>query len=304
MPNNNQIQIFNNPEFGRVRVVEIDGEPWMVAKDVSQALGYGRSNDMVKHLDEDDYRKIKCGDLPHLKSAGNNDVTIISESGLHYAVIRSRLPEAKIYRRWVTSEVLPSIRKTGSYSVKSFDPDNIEDVLRVALESRIQLRESEQRRMESEQLRMESEQQVTDLSYELADIYAWQKDAKPKIDYYNDTIDEDGAIDMQDCAAALKLHIGGGKYMGRNALYKYLVKRGLLLKKDNGNATYYIPKKPFWSDTKLFRPVQRFRLGRGSQTGMQLPYCMTLVTEKGKYYIRKMWYLENPEFGDYEDENW
>ncbi len=107
----NDIQVFNNPEFGEIRTVEINNEPWLVGKDVAEALGYTDTfGAMKKHVDQDD--KLVC----QIDSAGQKrDATVINESGLYSLVLSSKLPTAKKFKRWVTSEVLPSIRKHGAY---------------------------------------------------------------------------------------------------------------------------------------------------------------------------------------------
>lgn len=106
------LTVFENPEFGTIRTFELDGEPWLVGKDVATALGYSNPRDaLAKHVDPEDKGVAKC-DTP----SGEQDMTIINESGLYSLVLSSKLPTAKNFRRWVTSEVLPSIRKTGSYT--------------------------------------------------------------------------------------------------------------------------------------------------------------------------------------------
>lgn len=111
--NMNEIQLFSNDDFGQIRTVTIDGEPWMVGKDVAVALGYSNPRDaLLKHIDEEDKGVAKC-DTP----GGAQELTIINESGLYSLVLSSKLPGAKRFRRWVTSEVLPSIRRTGGYSI-------------------------------------------------------------------------------------------------------------------------------------------------------------------------------------------
>lgn len=106
------VQIFNNPEFGDVRVVMQDGEPWFVGKDVAKILGYAKPlNAIATHVDEDDSLKQGLTD-----SLGRIQETIlINESGLYSLILSSKLPSAKKFKRWVTSEVLPTIRKTGGY---------------------------------------------------------------------------------------------------------------------------------------------------------------------------------------------
>lgn len=99
-----------------VRTVLIDGEPWFVAMDVARILGYADTEKMTRRLDGDEMQKVKppvLGDLVNWR--GGNDMTIISESGIYNAIMGSSKPEAKSFKRWVTSEVLPSIRKTGQY---------------------------------------------------------------------------------------------------------------------------------------------------------------------------------------------
>lgn len=111
------LKIWVNTEFGELRVVDMNGEPWMVGKDVAQALGYANTKDaLASHVDEEDKCIIQKSenatfDIP------NRGLTIINESGLYSLVLSSKLPGAKRFRRWVTNEVLPSIRKTGSYAV-------------------------------------------------------------------------------------------------------------------------------------------------------------------------------------------
>ena len=106
------VQIFNNPEFGDVRVVMQNGEPWFVGKDVADKLGYAKPlNAIATHVDEDDSLKQGLTD-----SLGRMQETIlINESGLYSLILSSKLPSAKKFKRWVTSEVLPTIRKTGGY---------------------------------------------------------------------------------------------------------------------------------------------------------------------------------------------
>lgn len=109
----NELQIFQNPEFGDVRTISIDGEPWLVGKDVADNLGYQNgSRDINRHVDEEDRRKDMISDGTQLK-----ETILINESGLYSLVLSSKLPTAKKFKRWVTSEVLPTIRKTGGYHI-------------------------------------------------------------------------------------------------------------------------------------------------------------------------------------------
>lgn len=111
----NEMIIFENPEFGAIRAVEINGEPWMVGKDIATALGYSNPRKALDdHVDLED--KMQGDGVTIRDSIGREQhPTIINESGLYCLVLSSKLPGAKKFRRWVTSEVLPSIRKHGGY---------------------------------------------------------------------------------------------------------------------------------------------------------------------------------------------
>ena len=105
------LQIFENAEFGKIRTVVLDGEPWFVGKDVAAALGYKDTSDALKkHVDEEDKLTRRFADSGQIR-----EMYVINESGVYSLVFSSKLPTAKAFKRWVTSEVLPSIRRTGSY---------------------------------------------------------------------------------------------------------------------------------------------------------------------------------------------
>lgn len=117
----NEIQIFNNAEFGSVRTVDVDGVIHFVGKDVADILGYGNSRDaLTKHVDEDDKADVAIHD-----GRQNRNMTVINESGLYSLVLSSKLPNAKKFKRWVTSEILPSIRQHGAYMT----PETLEKAL-------------------------------------------------------------------------------------------------------------------------------------------------------------------------------
>lgn len=109
----NELQIFKNEEFGQIRTVEIGGEPWFVGRDIALTLGYTNVADAIgKHVDEEDKGVAKCDTLGGIQS-----ITVINESGLYSLILGSRIPGAKKFKRWVTSDVLPQIRKTGGYQM-------------------------------------------------------------------------------------------------------------------------------------------------------------------------------------------
>lgn len=107
----NDLQIFSNPEFGQVRTVELDGQPWLVGADVATALGYKNPRKaLADHIDPED-KGVTKRDTP----GGEQDILIINESGLYSLILSSKLPKAKAFKRWVTSEVLPALRRNGVY---------------------------------------------------------------------------------------------------------------------------------------------------------------------------------------------
>lgn len=108
----NELKIFNSVEFGEIRTVTIDGEPWFAGIDVATALGYSNTRAALsRHVDSDDKNTVAIPD----GNKGNPNQTVINESGLYALIFGSKLESAKRFKHWVTSEVLPSIRKTGSY---------------------------------------------------------------------------------------------------------------------------------------------------------------------------------------------
>lgn len=120
----NELTLFSNAEFGTIRSLTIEGEPWFVGKDVASALGYGNGkspvNAVSNHVDEEDK-----GVTEMMTPGGIQKITIINESGLYSLIFGSKLESARRFKRWVTSEVLPTIRKTGSYGMKN-DYDKME----------------------------------------------------------------------------------------------------------------------------------------------------------------------------------
>ena len=157
------IQMFNNPEFGSVRTLQINNEPWFVGKDIAEVLGYAKPlNAIATHVDKDDSLKRGLAD-----NLGRNQETIlINESGLYSLILSSKLPRAKEFKRWVTSEVLPSIRSHGVYAVEEVlkDPDLLINALQ-------ELKAERAKRTELERTTAIQQQQIAEL--------------KPKATYYD-----------------------------------------------------------------------------------------------------------------------
>lgn len=119
----NELTLFNNPEFGTVRAVEIDGSAWLVGKEIAEKLEYINATKAIQvHVDEEDKKKLDFKGFSHFVSGlwGENDFSdkiLINESGLYSLVLSSKMPKAKKFRRWVTQEVIPSIMRTGTYTM-------------------------------------------------------------------------------------------------------------------------------------------------------------------------------------------
>ena len=149
---NKQLQIFKNEEFGKIRVIEIDNEPWFVAIDICNALDLSNPTVAVQRLDEDERAKFNLG---------RQGVTnIVNEYGLYNLILASRKPEVKKFKRWVTHEVLPSIRKHGAYMT----PEKIEEVLMnpdTIIQLATALKEEQQRRLQAERQIEEQKPLVT-----------------------------------------------------------------------------------------------------------------------------------------------
>ena len=167
----NELQFFNNPEFGLIRALEKDSDIWFVGKDVAEVLGYSNTRDaLAKHVDNEDKADVAIHD-----GRQNRSMTIINESGLYSLVLSSKLPNAKKFKRWVTSEVLPSIRKHGIYATTQTietmlaDPDNAIRMLTALKEERAK--------------RIEQEKQIASLTAENQMQAQQIAEFKPKVEY-------------------------------------------------------------------------------------------------------------------------
>lgn len=136
----NELQIFNNEEFGQIRTVTIDNEPWFVGKDVAEALGYERTADAIRqHVEEED-KLTRC----FADSGQNRQMFIINESGLYALIFGSKLDSAKRFKHWVTSEVLPAIRRTGGYQRPMTLPEQIQILAQGHIETEKRINKVEQ----------------------------------------------------------------------------------------------------------------------------------------------------------------
>ena len=172
-----ELQVFSNAEFGSVRSLMVNGEPYFVGRDVAKILGYANPNDaLAKRVDEEDKGVAKCDTL-----GGIQELTVINESGLYSLILSSRLPSAKRFKRWVTSEVLPAIRKHGVFVLD--DIVNNTDALIEALQA-----------FKAERLkRMALEQETAVQKQQLAEM-------RPKASYYDVVLNSPSLLAVSEFA--------------------------------------------------------------------------------------------------------
>ena len=195
----NELQVFNNDEFGSIRTVTIENEPWFVGKDVAEVLGYTNpSKALSDHVDTEDKLNNET-----LLSLGQRGGWLINESGLYSLIMSSKLPSAKKFKRWVTSEVLPAIRKTGSY--------NLPDFSNPAEAARAWAKEYEEKQ--------KALAQVTEM--------------KPKAEFYDDVTGSTDTIDIGSVAKVLNI-----PNMGRNKLFSFLRETKILNKRNEPYQEY------------------------------------------------------------------
>lgn len=245
----NDIQVFNNPEFGEIRTVEINNEPWLVGKDVAEALGYTDTfGAMKKHVDQDD--KLVC----QIDSAGQKrDATVINESGLYSLVLSSKLPTAKKFKRWVTSEVLPSIRKHGAYMT----PETLEKMV-LTPDFGIRL---------LTELKAEQDKRKA--------LEATVEEQKPHVLFSNAVSASKTTILIGALAKLLKQN---GINIGQNRLFEWLRQNGFLVKRgDNRN----MPTQRAM-EMGLFEVKERCCL---NPNGCNVITKTTVVTGKGQCYF-------------------
>lgn len=200
------LQIFKNPEFGEIRTIKRDGEPWFVGKDVAAALGYTDPNKaIVMHVDEEDKLNDKTA-----SSLGQRGGWLINESGLYSLVLSSKLPTAKQFKRWITSEVIPSIRKHGAYMT----PDKLEEVL-LKPDTLIQL---------AQNLKAEQEKRRA--------LEAKVETDKPKVLFADSVEAAKTSILIGELAKLLKQN---GINIGQNRLFEWLRNNGYLIKRQGSD---------------------------------------------------------------------
>lgn len=199
----NNLQIFDSPDFGQIRTIQQNGEPWFVGKDVADILGYQNgSRDVNRHVDEDDRQNYQNGTFE-----SNRGLTIINESGLYSLILSSKMPKAKEFKRWVTSEVIPAIRKNGGYIAGSENMTDAEIMAKAVLVAQSTIRQRDQRIKELE-----------------SDVAA----AKPKVLFADAVSASDSTILIGDLAKLIKQN---GHPIGQKRLFNWMREQGYLIKR-------------------------------------------------------------------------
>lgn len=212
----NGIQVFQHITFGDIRTITIDGEPWFVAIDVCKALGLEPT--ATRRLDDDEKNTLRLTQ----GTSGNPNLTIISEAGLYTLVLSSRKPEARVFKRWITHDVIPAIRKHGMYATPAVieqaltDPDSLIRILTALKDERA--------------LRISTEQKAEALTTQLVD-------AQPKIQFADDISVSQDAILIREFA---KLACNAGYPMGGKRMWSWLRDHGILMKDERDPYQKYI----------------------------------------------------------------
>lgn len=258
------MKVFDNPEFGNIRIwVDEFDEPWFVGNDIASILGYQRPRDAVRaNVDEEDKRLMQMSDIQPSGATPLSDnmkglkVTMVNESGLYSLVLRSELPGAKNFKKWVTSEVLPSIRKTGKYAVQQ---ESTEEFMARALRRADEvIREAEERRRLAH---AEAVRRGTLI-----------REMKPKVEYYNEMIDAGEARSIRDTAHLLGMKEKEFVWWLTEKKFLYRDKKGRLKPYSKHVGKIFVTKD---FETKKFS---------GSQV---------MVSAEGRLYFKKMIRFKN-----------
>lgn len=247
-----ELQIFQNETFGNLRIMEIDGEPWFVGKDVAEALGYAKARNAINsHVDVEDKKDAPIQGV----LGGTQTMTIINESGLYALVLSSKLPQAKQFKRWVTHEVIPSIRKHQAYMT----PEKIKEIL-LTPETIITLATA---------LKEEQEKNIQ-LETQNLQLTAQNKELKKKADYVDTVASSETLSSIRETAKVLNIP--------EKKFVEFMLNHGYLFRDGNHTLLPYSvvstsARKP------LFKVVEYPRFDK---YGNLVVSCQTKITTYGK----------------------
>lgn len=254
------VTIFRKDEFGAVRAVTLEGEPWFVAADVCRALGLGNSSQAIAKLDDDEKSGVIISD-PH----GREQVTrFISESGLYALVLSSRKPEAKAFKRWITHEVIPAIRKTGGYIAGQETMDD-DQLLANAL--------------------MVAQRKIAERNKQLEAANEKIKSDAPKVLFAETVQKAEGDILVRQLARLMNQR---GYDVGERRLYEILRRDGWVIKANAKDQNAPTQKSV---DMGLMRVIER-TIGSAEKTFLS---TTTVITPKGQLYFLNKYAPESPE---------
>ena len=252
----NELKIFSNPEFGEIRTLEKENEVWFVGKDVAEVLGYSDTfGALKKHVDEEDKTT-----LPIQQSGSNykTTATIINESGLYSLVLSSKLPTAKQFKRWVTSEVLPTIRKTGGY-INGAEAMSDDEIMAKAL--------------------LVAQKTIKANKEKINQLMSDNELMKPKALFADAVANSDGTILIGELAKLIKQN---GYDIGQKRLFAWMRENGFLIKQQG--SSYNMP-------TQKAMQLELFKIKESSiiQPDGAVRLTRTVkVTGKGQqYFINK-----------------
>lgn len=229
----NELKIFENEAFGQIRAMEKDGEPWFVAADVCRALEIGNPTDAIKRLDEDEKARLNLG-------LSGGDTNIVNEPGLYALVLGSRKPEAKAFKRWITHEVIPSIRKHGAYMT----PETLEAAIMnpdYLLKVVVALKDEKDKR---KALEAANASLTVDLEI-----------ARPKAEYFDQLVDRNLLTSIRETAKQLEVKEREFVKFLLEKKYLYRDKKGKLLPYAERNAGLFevkecVNEKTQWAGTQ------------------------------------------------------
>ena len=250
-----ELKIFENPAFGKVRVVEQGGEPWFVGKDVAEILGYSNTPTAIRdHVDDEDKLAERI-----VLSGQNREVAIINESGLYSLILSSKMPKAKEFKRWVTAEVLPAIRKTGGYIVGSEKMSDAELMAKAVLIAQATIKERDAR---------------------IAELESDTQRMKPKEIFADAVSASEQTILIGDLAKLIKQN---GHDMGQKRMFEWLRNNGYLIKRQGAD---------YNSPTQRAMEMGLFRIKETAVThsdGHVTVSKTVKVTGKGQtYFVNKL----------------
>lgn len=249
-----KIQIFENGNLGMVRVIEVKGEPMFVGADAATLFGYQNTRDAIaKHVDEEDKATVAIHD-----GSQNRNVVVINESGFYSLVLSSKLPTAKAAKRWVTSEVLPAIRKTGGYMVAKVDETPEEIMARALLVAQDTMRRKDER--------------IRQLEGKVESTVRENNRLRPKAELMEKVLDADERIDIGQSAKILNLPFG------RNTLFQKLREMGVFFKNKNEPKQEYVRRGYFVLKEKW--------IDRNNHDGFMV--LKVLVTQKGLEFLASL----------------